>query len=129
MDDALTESDWLESIGSHLALKPPARWHDAEEDLFNTELTHVAALFHRVESIVFNGHKGTKNASAIRLAVTLANGVEHQQVIHFNADEEHLMNGLQGRFAELLAKNERLGLAAASRAIWASFESAGKEKK
>ena len=35
MDVALSESDWLESIGSHLALKPPSKWHDAEEDLFN----------------------------------------------------------------------------------------------
>jgi hypothetical protein len=128
MDDTLTEADWLESVGSHLALKPPSKWHDADEDFFDTELAHVAALFHRVESVVFNGQKGTKNELAIRLAVTLATGVEHQQVIHFNADEEHLMNDLQGRFAEILAGNERLGLAAASRAIWASFESAGKRK-
>ena len=126
MDNALSEAEWLESVGSHLALKPPSKWHDAEEDLFNTELTHAAALFHRVESVVFNGQNGMKNESAIRLAVTLSTGAEHQQVIHFNSDEEHLMNDLQARFAELLTKNERLGLAAASRAIWASFESAGK---
>ena len=28
-DSALSESDWIESVGSHLALKPPSRWHDA----------------------------------------------------------------------------------------------------
>ena len=38
------------------------------------------------------------------------------------------MNDLQGRFAEILAANGRLGLAAASRAIWATFESAEKRK-
>ena len=128
MDDTLPEGEWLESVGSHLALKPPSKWHDAEEDVFKTELAHVAALFHRVESVVFNGQKGTRQESAVRLAVTLATGVEHQQVIHFNADEEPLMNDLQGKFAEILARNERLGLAAASRAIWASFESAEKRR-
>jgi hypothetical protein len=128
MDDALTEPDWLESIGSHLALKPPSRWHDPEEDLFDSELAHVAAHFHRVESIVFSGHGGGANASAVRLAVTLANGIEHEQVIHFIPEEEYLMNDLQERFTELLTKNERLGLAAASRAIWARLESTGNGK-
>ena len=128
MDDALSESDWLESIGSHLALKPPSKWHDAEEDVFNTELTHIAALFKRVESLVFSGKDARRSAKAIRLAVTLSTGVEHQQVIHFSAEEEQRMSTLQRRFADILAEDERLGLAAASRAIWARFE-AEEEKK
>lgn len=126
MDAVLSESDWLESIGSHLALKPPSKWHDAEEDLFNTELAHIAALFNRVESLVFSGKAGKRSETAIRLAVTLATGVEHQQVIHFTAAEEQRMVSLQRRFAEILSEDERLGLAAASRAIWARFESAEK---
>lgn len=126
MDDALSESDWLESIGSHLSLKPPSRWHDAEEDVFNTELAHIAALFKRVESLVFSGKDARRNGKAIRLAVTLATGVEHQQVIHFSAQEEQRMSTLQHRFADILAEDERLGLAAASRAIWARFEAAEK---
>lgn len=126
MDDALSESDWLESVGSHLALKPPSKWHDAEEDLFNSELAHIAALFKRVESLVFSGNDAGRTEKAIRLAVTLATGVEHQQVIHFSAEEEQRMTALQHRFAEILSEDERLGLAAASRAIWARFESAEK---
>lgn len=128
MDVALSESDWLESIGSHLSLKPPSKWHDAEEDLFNAELAHLAGLFKRVESMVFAGKHGARNQTAVRLAVTLATGVEHQQVIHFSADEEQRMNTLQRKFAEILSEDERLGLAAASRAIWARFESAEKKE-
>lgn len=128
MDAALSESDWLESIGSHLALKPPSKWHDAEEDIFNTELAHLAGLFKRVESMVFAGKHGAQNQSAVRLAVTLATGVEHQQVIHFSLEEEQRMNTLQRKFAAILSEDERLGLAAASRAIWARFESAEKKE-
>jgi hypothetical protein len=126
MDDILSESDWLESVGSHLALKPPSKWHDVEEDLFGSELAHVAALFNRVESLVFSGKDSSRTEKAIRLAVTLATGVEHQKVIHFTAEEEHRMTALQQRFTEILSEDERLGLAAASRAIWARFESAEK---
>ena len=38
IDDNLPEADWLESLGSYLALKPPSKWYDAEEDAFNAAL-------------------------------------------------------------------------------------------
>jgi hypothetical protein len=129
MDDNLPESDWLESLGSYLALKPPSKWHDAEEDAFNSELDQCATRFHRVESIVFAGGKSPKNSVGVRLAITQANGVEHEQVVHFTADEEQQMSGLQTQFEALLTKDKRLGLAAVSRAIWKNLEKAGKSKK
>ncbi len=126
MDDNLPDSDWLESLGSYLALKPPSKWHDAEEDTFNNELAQCATRFHRVESIVFAGGKSPKNAVGIRLAITQANGVEHEQVVHFTADEEDQLRDLQTQFEVLLTTDRRLGLAAASRAIWVNLE---KERK
>ena len=122
MDDNLPESDWLESLGSFLALKPPAKWHDAEEDLFVQELSPLATRFHRVESIVFVDGKPSTSGIGIRLAITQANGTEHEQVIHFAADEENRLRELQDQFEALLTKNKRLGLAAASRAIWSKLE-------
>ena len=121
LDDNLAEADWLESLGSYLALKPPSKWHDAEEDLFTEELLDLATRFHRVESIVFVHGKPPKDGVGIRLAITQANGTEHEQVIHVVADEEKQLRELQGEFEQLLAKDRRLGLAAASRALWSSL--------
>jgi hypothetical protein len=128
LDDTLPEAQWLESVGSHLALKPPSKWHDAEEDLFNQELAEIATRFHRVESIVFAHGQPSKHGIAIRLAITQANGVEHEQVIHFTADEEQRMRDIQTQFETLLTKDKRLGLAAASRALWSNLEKGGKVK-
>ena len=122
MDDNLPESEWLESLGSYLALKPPAKWHDAEDDLFVQELAPLATRFHRVESIVFVDGKPSKTGIGIRLAITQANGTEHEQVIHVAADEEGALRALQTQFETLLAKDKRLSLAAASRAIWSKLE-------
>ncbi len=122
VDDNLPESEWLESLGSYLALKPPSKWHDAEEDAFDSELAQCATKFNRVESILFAGGKSPKDAVGVRLAITQANGVEHEQVVHFTADEEQHLRGLQTAFEALLTKDRRLGLAAASRAIWANLE-------
>ncbi len=128
MDDNLPESEWLESLGSFLALKPPAKWHDAEDDLFVQELAPLASRFHRVESIVFVDGKPSKTGIGIRLAITQANGTEHEQVIHVTADEENRLRELQAEFDALLTKDKRLGLAAASRAIWSKLEKVEKTK-
>ncbi len=124
MDEALPEAEWLESIGSHLALKPPSRWSDGDEDIFNSELAEMAARFHRLESMAFGVFKKGGDGSAVRLAVTLPEGYEHEQVIHYSAEEEKQMVELQTKFADLLAQHERLGLAAVSRAIWARLSPA-----
>lgn len=128
MDHNLPESEWLESLGSFLSLKPPAKWHDAEEDLFIQELGPLGTRFHRVESISFSDGKPLKNGVGIRLAITQANGIEHEQVIHFTVDEESRLLDLQKQFETLLAKDRRLSMVAASRAIWANMKKEGKIK-
>ena len=122
LDDNLSESAWLESIGSFLALKPPSKWHDSEEDLFNNDLAALATRFHHVESVVFSAGKLTGSAIGIRLAVTQANGVEHEQVIHYTATESERVGQIQHQFEALISKEGRIALAAASRAIWNNFE-------
>ena len=81
-----------------------------------------------MESIAFARGKSPTNAVGIRLAITQANGVEHEQVVHFTADEELQLRELQAQFEVILNKDNRLGLAAASRAIWTTLESGEKAK-
>ena len=128
MDDNLPESEWLESLGNFLALKPPAKWYDAEEGAFAQEIGPLATRFHHVESIVFAGGKPAKHAIGIRLAITQADGSEHEQVVHFTVDEEQRLRGIQKQFESLLTGDRRLGLAAASRALWAALETKTKPK-
>jgi hypothetical protein len=125
IDDTLPESEWLESMGSYLALKPPSKWHDAEEDMFDIEIVQYATRFRRVESIMFAQNASSTNAVGVRLAITQANGAEHEQVVHFTLDEEQQLRVLQNEFGAILAKDKRLGLAAVSRAIWTTLEKEG----
>jgi hypothetical protein len=125
-DESLTETDWLESLGSYLALKPPSKWNDAEEDIFGQELAQLAIRFRRIESIVFADGNQPTNGVGVRLAITQASGFEHEQVIHFAVEEEEQLRHLQAQFEVLLSKDRRLGLAAASRALWVTLEGRGK---
>lgn len=118
----LGEPEWLESMGSLLGLKPPSKWLDADEDHFLSELAECAALFLRVESITFSQGGASKRTLGVRLAVTQANGAEHQEVLHYTADEEKRLIELERQFDALLRKEDRLALAAASKAIWRKLE-------
>jgi hypothetical protein len=126
IDNNLPESEWLESLGSFLSLKPPAKWHDAEADFFGQELAPLSTRFHRVESIIFSDGKPSVTGRAVRLAITQANGTEHERVIHFSSEEEEELIRLQKQFEQLLSQEKRLGLAAASRAIWTNLEKTAK---
>jgi len=121
-DSLLSETDWIESVGSHLALKPPSRWHDAEEELFSSELVQFAARFERVESIAFGNGKPDKDAIGVRFSVTYSDGAEHEQVVHFSTHELSQVKELEMEFGALLTKDKRLGLAALSRAVWTTLK-------
>ena len=129
IDENLSESDWIESIGSFLALKPPTKWHDAEEELFNNELIVWATRFHHIESIIFAAGKSPRGSIGVRLAITQADGFEHEQVFHYTPDEERRLEKLQRQLEGILTKEGRIGFAAASRAIFSSFERKGLAKR
>jgi len=121
-DDSMDEIQWLESVGSLLALRPPQRWKDEEEDTFDRELAAATGRFLRAESVVFKTTKGGKSGRGLRIAVTQANGQEKQEVIHFSKEEEGQLGQLEKDLLKLIGKNKRLGLAAASRAIWSQLK-------
>lgn len=127
-DEGLPESEWLESVGSLLALRPPNRWKDDDEDTFQRELENISSRFKRAESIAYASAGSGKSKTSLRIAVTKADGSERQEVIHFDVQEEDVLNSIQKQIAEIIENNERLGVAAASRAIWARLKSAEEEK-
>jgi hypothetical protein len=123
-DAELGENEWLESLGSLLALRPPSKWRDADEDLYDQELADASGRFKRAESVSFKPGKGDKDRRlGVRVAVTQADGTEKQEVVHFSSDEEGQIHSLQDQLSALITKNKRLGLAAASRAIWSQLKS------
>jgi hypothetical protein len=122
-DNSLPGTDWLESVGSFLALRPPSRWKDEDEDTFDRELSNLGGRFKRVESATFsNAKNGSKISTGLRIAVTRADGSERQEVIHFDTEEQAKVKLLQEQISAVIAKDKRLGVAAASQALWSQMK-------
>lgn len=117
-DNNLPESEWLESIGSLICSKPPLSWYDTDEDLFAYELDLIVSKFKRVESILFKS-KGKYNiGSAVRIAITQADGAEVEQVVYLSNDEKAQADEIEAEVTAVIKKDKRVGLAAASRVFW-----------
>jgi hypothetical protein len=119
-DRALPEREWVESIGSLLCSKPPAKWLDGDVSYFRDELTRLARQFRRVESTVF-GSGGAGGGHAMRVAITCQDGTEVEQVVYLEAKEDGRAAEIESTVAKLLAKEGRVGLVAATRAIRATL--------
>ena len=116
-DKTLPENGWLESLASFVCSKPPAKWMDSDVVLFEEELNRLVRQFKRVEGFTF-GANSDKETSALRLSITQQNGMEVEQVVYLSKDEESQAAKLESDFARLLGETKRVGLVAASRAIW-----------
>jgi len=122
IDAGLADADWLESVGSFLALRPPSKWKDEDEDTFDRELENLVGRFKRAESVSFGNRRTPNVKMGMRVGITQADGSERQEVIHIGTEEEKILKQLEDQIAEVMAKNIRLGVAAASRVIWTQLK-------
>ncbi|MBC6606950.1 hypothetical protein H8B13_08985 [Hymenobacter sp. BT188] len=123
-DTKLTEIQWLESLGNLVCAMPPAKWKDADVYKYEQEIHNLAAQFKRVEAIVFHRrkHHDIAEGESVRIALTQPNGQERGQVIHLSPGEVAQAQDLEGTIATLLRNTGRVGMAAASRALWQLLE-------
>lgn len=122
IDHKLPEADWVDSLGSLLALKPPANWQDNDESAFAQELGRLASSFRRIEGRLFGRAAPSAKSVGIRLTVTQATGFERETVIYSRPEEEPRIRQMQTAFQSLLAQHRRLGLGAAALAVWTTME-------
>jgi hypothetical protein len=106
-------------VGSVLALKPPDKWKDEDESTFERELESLSGRFARAESIAF---AAGSSGYGVRIAVTRADGCERQEVVQIDDKDKQHLSDLQMQITKLIDENPRLGLAAASQAIWSQLK-------
>ncbi|MFZ4397465.1 MAG: hypothetical protein ACOYOU_17775, partial [Kiritimatiellia bacterium] len=121
MDDALPEGEWLESVGSFLAKQPPTRWQDENEDEFVEQLGQYAERLKRVEAARFQNRK-QDTGEAIRVALTKTTGEERQEVVMIQDKDHRAMATAEAAIEAVLKAHGRIGVAAASKALWKRLE-------
>lgn len=122
-DDKLAEQEWLESLGSYLCSKPPSKWADADLSQFQEEIARYSRQFGRVESTVFSTGQEQNTALAMRVSITRQDGTEVDRVVHLQDSELEKVAQLEKRILSMVGDEQRLGILAATRAIWSQLHS------
>ena len=117
-DNNLPYSQWIESVGSNLALQPPTVWRDTDEDLFYSELGQIASAFRRVESIYFSDDTMPSQVKGVRLAITHQDGSEKVQILFLSPAEERELLKVKENILEIAKTNPKKGVAAIYKALW-----------
>lgn len=119
-DDALPSEEWLVSVATYLATKPPARWNDTDVDAMNAKLARLSPRFRALESLAVQlGRVGPGLHDLVRLAITQPNRPEAEKVVAIPAADAPLVGKLQEAILVLLRRSSagsNLALAALARA-------------
>ncbi len=114
-DGRLPDREWLESVASGVARKPPATWNDSDEQGYRIALAQLAEQLRRTEDVALARGQGAAGERAIRLGVTDGAGQEWRDVLHVAPGQEgavaRAVEALQGAL-DGLGADEQVRLAA-----------------
>ncbi len=119
-DDSLANEEWLVSVATYLATKPPARWNDTDIEAMQAKLARLVSKFRAVESLAIQlDRSGVEGQSLVRLSITQPNRPELERVIAIPDDSVHLVERLEEAILALIRHSpggQHLGLAALTQA-------------
>lgn len=118
-DATLSDDAWAERIGSFVVAKPPVYWTAADEARAVDEIDVLGDAFRRVEATAFVSGRDTPDLTAMRIALTAADGNEAARVVRIRPEDEPLVHALVERVEEALRGTEEgeVRLAAIARVL------------
>ena len=105
-DAALSDDAWAERIGSTVMAKPPSRWTLADESNAIDEIERLIGLFLRTEATAFGSCQMSPDLTAVRIAVTSADGSEKIHIARVQRTDEALVQTLSEQLEAVLSTSE-----------------------
>jgi hypothetical protein len=129
-DNNMPEADWIESIGSLVAIVPPSRWKDKDENIFRERLNAIAQLFLRVESVNFGSNINAKSVGeAVRIAITKQDGTERQEVLFLTKKDQQEASRVAEGMRLFLGSNHSIALSALGKITWELLNAKDEQKQ
>jgi hypothetical protein len=101
-DEGLDHQDWVVSLATHLASKPPANWSASDEHQFGVQLALAARKFRGIETLAVASAQG--DHSLLRVAITKSGAAETERVVGLGTADLPSVEKARSRFQELAAE-------------------------
>lgn len=125
----LPDREWLESVASVLAQKPPNQWNDGDVLRYRVALADMAGRFRRMEDIAFS-HGGPQESTGavrrMRLSLTDMLGREQRELVRISPDEEDQVRATVTTLTDALqaaGADQRMRVMAVAELAWKTLES------
>ena len=106
-DAALHDDLWAERIGSVVVSKPPSQWTVMDQDKAMDEIDLLTDAFNRTEATAFGKDMQFPDLTALRIAVTAADGHEAAHIVRVLSEDETSVQKLSEQLRAALNGTER----------------------
>lgn len=102
-DAKLAEGEWIQSLGTLLAGKPPTSWNDQDVERFKIQLARVSQSMSVAESLAMaRGRSGGGDQQLVRVSVATSGGVQLDSVVALAPTSEAQVREVRDRLIELV---------------------------
>jgi len=115
--EEMSETDWLEALGSMIVRRPPSRWRDQDEDSFYQQFDEFAQRYQRTEATQL-GPNVSENLESVRIALTRSSGEETDKIITLSYNQTNQVNELKTLISPNLPEDKNIALAALYQLMW-----------
>lgn len=120
-DPGTSDDAWAEAVASFVTSKPPNRWNASDEGRCAEELVALGELFGRVEAAAFDKKHIQSDKTAVRVALTRADGMDLSHIVH--ADPLDPAHATQlASMAELLPRGREMRVQFLMQLLWRELE-------
>lgn len=105
-DSDLRGEDWLSSVATFLASKPPPKWNDGDLDVFQVKTARVARKFKALESLAVQLNKTSDSGDQrlIRLAIAQPEFPEVERVVSVPSEDADEVERLRKQLLRALGR-------------------------
>lgn len=99
-DHALDRDEWLVSVGTLLAGKPPESWYDRDVEQMQSNLRVIARRFRGLEALAIDDRRDRTELSSptvVRIAITQPGTAEQERVATIRPSDQVLVDGFIDR--------------------------------
>ena len=124
-DTALEDQEWLESVASLSAAKPPSKWIDRDVETFSREIAQLANSFRRLEALMFSIKTSSDRGHSFRVAITQQDGSEYERVFEIKDAVSNEIRSVEAKIMKLVRPGDSLSETALAEAFWNVFGAKG----
>lgn len=95
-DEEMPREEWLVSVGTFLAGKPPESWHDRDLDQLHVTVGLLARRFSSLESLPLPGDAAPDSQlpPMLRIAIMQPGVAEHERTVALRSEDDALVNSV-----------------------------------